>query len=66
MTNQYKFQMIRSDESAQILTCHTTKVVGVQASDVIESFTDFLQCCGYHRTTILGVYQRLSDELSQL
>ena len=66
MTNQYKFQMIRSDESAQILTCHTTKVVGVQASDVIESFTDFLQCCGYHRTTIMDVYQRLSGELSEL
>jgi hypothetical protein len=30
MSEQYKFQMIRSDESAQILTCHTTKVVGVQ------------------------------------
>ena len=66
MSEQYKFQMIRSDDSAQILTCHTTKVVGVMASDVIESFTDFLQCCGYHRTTILDVYQLLSDELSEL
>jgi len=64
--NEYKFQMIRSDESAQILTCHTTKVVGVMASDVIESFTDFLQCCGYHRTTIMDVYQRLSDEVQVL
>jgi hypothetical protein len=66
MGDQYKFQMIRSDDSAQILTCHTAKVQGVKASDVIESFTDFLQCCGYHRTTIMGVYQRLSDELSEL
>ena len=66
MSEQYKFQMIRSDDSAQILTCYTTQVVGVQASDVIESFTDFLQCCGYHSTTILDVYQRLSDELSEL
>ena len=30
MSEQYKFQMIRSDDSAQILTCHTTKVVGVK------------------------------------
>ena len=66
MNDQYKFQMIRSDDSAQILTCHTTKVVGVMASDVIESFTDFLQCCGYHRTTIMDVYQRLSDEVQVL
>ena len=63
MSDQYKFQMIRSDDSAQILTCHTSKVKGVNASDVIESFTDFLQCCGYHRSTIMDVYQRLSDEV---
>jgi hypothetical protein len=63
VSDQYKFQMIRSDDSAQILTCHTSKVKGVNASDVIESFTDFLQCCGYHRSTIMDVYQRLSDEV---
>ena len=63
MSDQYKFQMIRSDDSAQILTCHTSKVKGINASDVIESFTDFLQCCGYHRSTIMDVYQRLSDEV---
>jgi len=36
------------------------------ASDVIETFTDFLQACGFHRNTILDVYSRMSDELSEL
>ena len=66
MGDQYKFQMIRSDDTAQIITCHTAKVVGIKAAEVIDTFTDFLQCCGYHRSAILGVYERLSNELSEL
>jgi hypothetical protein len=66
MGDHYKFEMIRSDEAAQITTAYNVKVTGVLASDVIETFTDFLQACGFHRNTILDVYQRLSDELSEL
>ena len=36
------------------------------ASEVIETFTDFLQSCGFHRNTILDSYKRMSDELSEL
>jgi hypothetical protein len=66
MANHYKFEMIRSDDAAQIITAYNVKVTGVLASEVIETFTDFLQACGFHRNTILDVYSQMSDELSQL
>jgi len=66
MGDHYKFEMIRSDDAAQITTAHNVKIRGVIASDIIETFTDFLQACGFHRNTILDVYSRMSDELSEL
>jgi hypothetical protein len=66
MGDHYKFEMIRSDDASQITTAYNVKVTGMLASDVIEAFTDFLQSCGFHRNTILDVYRRLSDELSEL
>lgn len=66
MGDHYKFEMIRSDDAAQITTAYNVKVRAVLASDVVETFTDFLQACGFHRNTILNVYQKMSDELSEL
>lgn len=66
MGDHYKFEMIRSDDAAQITTAYNVKVKGILASDVIETFTDFLQSCGFHRNTVLDVYKTMSDELSQL
>lgn len=66
MGEHYKFEMIRSDDSAQITTAHSVKVKAVQLTDVVESFTDFLQACGFHRMSVLKVYQAMSDELSEV
>lgn len=66
MGDHYKFEMIRSDDAAQITTAYNVKTKSVLASDVVETFTDFLQACGFHRSTILDVYQKMSDELSEL
>lgn len=63
MGEHYKFEMIRSDDSAQITTAYNVKVRGTVASDVIETFTDFLHSCGFHRNTVLDVYKRMSDEV---
>ena len=66
MANHYKFEMIRSDDAAQITTAYNVKCTGTCAADVIETFTDFMQSCGFYRNTVLDVYKRLSDELSEL
>jgi hypothetical protein len=66
MASHYKFEMLRSDDAAQITTAYNVKVTAVLAAEVIDTFTDFLQSCGFHRTKILDVYRRMSDELSEL
>ena len=66
MASNYKFEMIRSDDAAQITTAYNVKVTAILASEVIETFTDFLQSCGFHRSTILDSYKRMSDELSEV
>lgn len=63
MANHYKFEMIRSDDSAQITTAYNVKVSSTQAYDVVTTFTDFLQACGFSRETVLDAYQQLSDEV---
>lgn len=66
MSDRYKFEMIRFDESAQITTCHSVKTRGVSCTDVVSTFADFLQACGFHRESITKAYQHVENELSQL
>ena len=65
MADNYKFEMIRADDSAQITTCHSIKFKGYVAKEVVLAFTDFLQACGFHPNTILDAYQMVVDEMSE-
>lgn len=66
MSDRYKFEMIRFDESAQINTCHSVKTRGISCTDVVGTFADFLQACGFSRESIAKAYQHVENELSQL
>jgi len=65
LSDNYKFEMIRADDSAQITTCHNIKFKGYVAREVVLAFTDFLQACGFHPNTILDAYQMVVDEMSE-
>lgn len=66
MSDRYKFEMIRFDESAQINTCHSIKTRTAVCTEVIFSFSEFLQACGFSRETVIDAFQLVKDELSPL
>lgn len=66
MSDQYKFEMIRFDDSAQINTSHSVKTRLVTCKDVVYTFAEFLWACGFERKTVLAAYKSVEDELSGL
>lgn len=66
MSDQYKFEMMRFDESAQINTSLSVKTRGILASEVVSVFGEFLTACGFHHQTIAEAFHEIGDELSQL
>lgn len=66
MSDRYKFEMIRYDESAQIDTCHVVKARTAVCAEVALSFADFLRSCGFARETVVDAFQRAGDDLSTL
>lgn len=64
--DQYKFEMLRFDESAQINTALSVKTKGILASEVVAVFADFLQACGFHANTVGDAFQEIGDELSSM
>jgi len=66
MSDQYKFEMVRFDESAQINTSLSVKTRGILASEVVSVFGEFLTACGFHPQTIAEAFHEIGDELSQL
>ena len=66
LSDNYKFEMIRADDSAQITTCHSIKFKGYVAREVVHSFTEFLQACGFHPNTVLDAYEMVIDEMREV
>lgn len=66
MSDHYKFEMLRYDETAEINTALSVKTRGILASEVVSVFAEFLQTCGFHRNTVANAFQELGDELSKL
>jgi hypothetical protein len=66
MSDRYKFEMIRFDDSSQITTCHAVKTRTAVCNEVVLSFGDFLQACGFSRETVVSAFQQAEDELSSL
>lgn len=66
MSDQYKFEMFRFDESAQINTSLSVKTRGILASEVVSVFGEFLKACGFHHETIAEAFREVGDELSEL
>lgn len=66
MSDNYKFEMIRADDSAQITTCHSVKFKGYVAREVVLAFTDFLHACGFHPKTVLDAYETVVDEMREV
>lgn len=66
MSDRYKFEMIRFDDSSQITTCHAVKTRTAICNEVAFSFAEFLQACGFSRETVVSAFQQVEDELSAL
>ena len=66
LSDNYKFEMIRADDSAEITTCHTVKFKGYVAKEVVLALTDFLQACGFHPNTVLDAYEAVIDEMREV
>lgn len=64
MSDQYKFEMFRFDESAQINTARSIKTRGVSCVDIVYTFAEFLQACGFSREAVVQAYQQVEDDLS--
>lgn len=66
MSDQYKFEMIRFDESAEINTCHTVRVRAAMCPEIVTAFAEFMQACGFARESVVEAFQQVEDELSVL
>lgn len=64
MSDNYKFEMLRYDESAEINTALSVKTRGILASEVVSVFAEFLQTCGFHRATVADAFLTKGNELS--
>lgn len=66
MSDYYKFEMLRYDETAEINTSLSVKTRGILASEVISVFGEFLKSCGFHATTVAEAFHEIGDELSNV
>lgn len=66
MSDNYKFEMLRYDEAAEINTSLSVKTRGVMASEVVSVFAEFLQACGFHSRTVAEAFLAKCDELSNV
>lgn len=64
MGDNYKFEMLRSDDAAQVTMAFNVRVKGVLASEVTATFVNFLMSCGYHSNTVKDALQEMVNELS--
>lgn len=66
MSDHYKFEMLRYDETAEINTSLSVKTRGVFADEVVSAFAEFLVACGFHSRTVADAFSAKGDELSNV
>lgn len=66
MSDNYKFEMLRYDETAEINTALSVKTRGILASEVVSVFGEFLKACGFHSATVADAFHEIGDELSKV
>lgn len=60
--DNYKFELIRADESQQITHTFSNKFVALQALELVDAFIDFTAGCGFHKKSLYDAMQRRIDE----
>lgn len=58
----YKFELIRADESQQITFVVTNRFQAVTADQLLGGFVDFAAGCGFAREALLNTMQRCIEE----
>lgn len=60
--DNYKFELIRSDESQQINHSITHKFEALLASELVDAFIDFASGCGFFKESLYSAMQSRIDE----
>jgi hypothetical protein len=58
----YKFELIRADESQQITYVVTNRFEAITADQLLDGFVDFAAGCGFAREALLNSMQRRIEE----
>ena len=60
--DNYKFELIRADESQQISHTIIHKFEALLASELVDAFVDFAAGCGFFKESLYGAMQARIDE----
>ena len=58
----YKFELIRADESQQITYVVTNRFEAITADQLLDGFVDFAAGCGFASEALLNSMQRRIEE----
>lgn len=59
---KFKFEMIRSNESEEIMHCVSTRFEALDAREIVSAFVDFVSGCGFHRDSIIDAFEYFAEE----
>jgi hypothetical protein len=58
----YKFELIRADESQQITYVVTNRFEAITADQLLDGFVDFAAGCGFSSAALVSSMQKRVDE----
>ena len=64
--DNYKFELIRADQSQQIVYCISNKFEALTADQLVEAFVDFSSGCGFHKKSLYNAFERSIDMGAEL
>lgn len=63
--DNYKFELIRADESQQITSTIIHKFEALLASELVDAFIDFAAGCGFFKESLYAAMQARIDETTE-